>query len=131
MVTTALELTPGRFDLVELTGRAVIRRELSDGHTGLGHGEPEKPVCCFARPGSLARARSATTGGSFTSSNPASTSDGDGTRDVTCWPPLSPEQCIALSGKDGSMLWNFVADTRRPRRSARREPGFPRQAEAG
>lgn len=116
MITTALELTPGRFDLVELTGRGVIRRDSVTGKPVWDTANPKSPFAASRDPGPWL--------GHFGDNRwqlhvvePGFDSDGDGTRDVLLVSGGNENSCIALSGADGSMLWNFVA--------ARDGPGGP------
>jgi hypothetical protein len=104
LVTRVLELTPGKSDIVEFTGKSLIRR---DGVTG-------QPVWDVANPRSpydpgrdpdrwLRRIGPNRWGLQFV--EPAIDLDRDGIRDVLLIVGNS-HAFMAVSGKDGSMLWN-------------------------
>ena len=107
-VTSALELTAGKFDLMEWSRGSLIRR---DGTTG-------NPIWnAFDRPKTVERGhdpahwlRELYPGDKRAEFlEPAADFNGDGTRDVLCCLPGNAA-FLALSGKDGSMLWNYVAE---------------------
>lgn len=108
MLTRALELTPGKADLVEYTGQTIIRR---DGVTGAVVWDAADHRAWYAagrdpRP-LLPRIREY--GFTLSFVEPAVDLDGDGTRDVIVVVG-STNAIIALSGKDGSMLWNHALE---------------------
>jgi hypothetical protein len=108
MVTRALELTPGKFDIVEFTGKNLIRR---DGSTGEAVWDVTSPRFAYDPGRDPARWVQGIdpTRWAIQFVEPAIDLDGDGTRDVLATVD-NTYAFLALSGKDGSMLWNFVAE---------------------
>ena len=109
-MTTAVELTPGKSDLIEWIGQPLTCR---DGATGKPRWQsPALPAVIPTGPdGDRARwikklSENERTSGPF---DPAPDLDGDGTRDLL-WSFQGTSALLALSGKDGSLLWNFVAE---------------------
>ena len=110
--TVALELTPGKADIIEYTGQTVIRR---DGVTGRVIWDAASPVSSYDRqhdPGPWLRQVGAPTR-MVTVVEAAHDLDGDGTRDVVL-AAASATEWLALSGKDGSRLWDHRAQRPRP-----------------
>ncbi len=106
LVTAALELTPGKADIVEFTGRTVIRRDGTTGEPIWDAASPRSPHDPGRDPALwLRRIIPGRVRLSFF--EPAMDLDGDGIRDVLAVLDASPA-FLALSGKDGSMLWNHV-----------------------
>ena len=106
-VTKTLELTPGRFDIVELNGHSVIRR---DGTTGKPVWDTASPNAHFG-PGRDPGPLLGRLGPTWLASHvvqPAIDLDSDGTRDVLAVVGNN-YAFIALSGQDGSLLWNYAA----------------------
>jgi PQQ-like domain len=103
-VTKALELTPGRADLVEWSGGSLIRR---DGATGMVRWDAFRPKIPFARGRDTARWLP----DEFPGERPYSLLDrvvdvdGDGRNDLL-WFLQRNASFLAVSGSDGSMLWN-------------------------
>ncbi len=106
--TVALELTPGKADIIEVGRRSVVRR---DGKTGevvwdaskpTKNGEPSRDPAAWLQ--FLLGSRQ-----SETLLETAPDLNGDGTGDLVWsfsrWPAL-----FALSGKDGSLLWTYWAE---------------------
>ncbi len=128
--TEALVLSPGKADLVEWTGQTLIRR---DGATGKPIWEVSGPAkltdpnrdpiawmrrLCYLgdeqRPGTLVQ--------------PAPDLDGDGTGDLV-WAFRGTPSLLALSGKDGSMLWTYTAEVAGPGGPDPRGPIWPQSIE--
>ena len=107
-VTAALELTAGKADLIEWTGESLIRRDGATGRVIWDALHPAKPFENDRDPASwLSRYfDSRASRGDFLESAPDL--NGDGTGDVIF---LSGKAAaiVALSGRDGSMLWIFRA----------------------
>jgi hypothetical protein len=104
-IVTALPLSPGKADFVEWTGATLTRRDGSIGKPvwstsmqGLPRGADQKP------PGTLVE--------------PAPDLDGDGTGDLV-WAMHRTPSFLAVSGKDGSFLWTYMANAPRCRRAPR------------
>jgi hypothetical protein len=113
LVTDAVMLTPGKADFIEWNGGTLIRR---DGATG-------KPIWNAARPlqswttgrDPVAALRRLTQFGDQKRPGalvqPAPDLDGDGTGDLV-WAIHGTPSLLALSGKDGSLLWTYSVDAR-------------------
>ena len=118
--STAIELTPGKADLIEVAselppGKDALAELLPsrfgrrDGATGMLIWDALEP----GRPGKPARAYHpwvewlATNPGNQWLIDPAPDIDGDGTRDLV-W--VSGSDFLAVSGKDGSVLWTYQAE---------------------
>ncbi len=108
LVTVALELTPGKADIVEVTGRTIIRRDGASGEPVWDAANPRSPHDPGRDPALWLR-RIGPNAVGFSFFEPAMDLDGDGIRDVLAVLDVSPA-FLALSGKDGSMLWNFVPE---------------------
>ena len=80
-----------------------------DRQGGLGRGEPQEPRTIPAAIRPAGCDGSAPIGWNFSVVEPALDLDGDGTRDVLVVVGTN-HAFLALSGKDGSMLWNHVAE---------------------
>jgi hypothetical protein len=107
LVTRALELTPGRSDIVELTGRAVLRRDAITGLPVWDTANPKTPYGPGRDPGPWVRRIGLHTR-LIHVVEPAIDVDGDGTRDLLA--VVGNENAFfALSGQDGAMLWNYAA----------------------
>ncbi len=116
----AVELTPGKFDLVEWSDTRLSRRDGATGQVIWDALAPEKPgdshrplhrwLVWFARGGYQARL-----------TTPAADLDGDGIGDLV-WTFYWTGGFLALSGKDGSVLWTYVAELDGPGRA---RPEFP------
>jgi len=107
-VTVALELTPGKADLVEWTGQTLIRRDGLSGKTVWDVLRPAKPFANNRDPAAWLRKLS---GGSPPDMivEPAPDLDGDGIGDLV-WVLRDMATILALSGKDGSVLWNYAPE---------------------
>ncbi len=109
-VTGALELTPGRADLIEWTEKALIRRDGTTGNVIWDTSHPGKPSQDGRDPAKLLEEHFVSgkyRRGGFVELAPDL--DGDGTGDVVFFDRGSAA-IVALSGKDGSMLWVFLAN---------------------
>jgi outer membrane protein assembly factor BamB len=110
-VTKALELTPGRADLVEWSGGSLIRR---DGATGKVRWDAFRPKIAFDRRRDTARWLP----DEFPGERPymlldrVLDVDGDGTNDLL-WFLQRNASFLAVSGRDGSMLWNHAVEVDR------------------
>ena len=107
----ALVLSPGKADLVEWTGSTLLRRDGASGKPIWDTALPAKPwepkrdpiawirrlsyLGDEQRPGKLVE--------------PAPDLNGDGTCDIV-WAFRGTPSLLALSGKDGSMLWTYTAE---------------------
>ncbi|MHB1557754.1 MAG: FG-GAP repeat domain-containing protein [Isosphaeraceae bacterium] len=105
--TVALELTPGRSDLVEFNGRTLIRRDGTTGKVVWDALSPTGPYHPGREPSRWIRPISRREW-PFTILEPAVDLDGDGTRDVLLIFTAGPS-FLAISGADGSMIWNHIA----------------------
>ncbi len=126
----ALVLSPGKADLVEWTGQALIRRDGASGRPTWDTSRPAKPwdskrdpaawirrLCYLGdsqRPGGLVQ--------------PAPDLDGDGIGDMV-WALRGTPSLLALSGKDGSLLWTYTADPDGPGGPDPRGPVWPESIE--
>ena len=121
-VTTALELTPGRFDIVEFSGPTVIRRDTPTGTPVWDIANPKTPFAPARDPNPWF-SQFGENGWGLLVIEPAFDCNGDGTRDVIVAAPGTPRAFIALSGHDGSMLWNFAARVDGPGGPLAESPG--------
>ncbi len=126
-VTEAVVLSPGKADFVEWNGQSFIRREGSSGTPVWDTSRPAKqweatrdPAAWMRRlsyfgdekrPGRLIQ--------------PAADLNGDGTNDLV-WALNGTPSLLALSGKDGSLLWTFSANPDGPGGPVPGEPALPR-----
>ncbi len=107
-VTAAIELTPGRADLIELSRGSLIRFDCTTMEVLWDAFHPAKP---------LDRSRDAAHwmrelvahNWRATLVEPAPDLNGDGTRDLL-WSVQATSAFLALSGRDGSMLWNYAPE---------------------
>ena len=107
-VTTALELTPGKADLIEWTDKSLVRRDGTTGNVIWDALHPAKPFESDRDPASLL---SRDFGSRFFQSGfleGAPDLNRDGTGDVILF-SRQAAAIVALSGSDGSMLWNSLA----------------------
>jgi hypothetical protein len=107
--TTALELIPGRCDIVELTGKGIRRRDGVTGELMWDTVNPKTPYGPLRDPGRWLR-RVSPNRWSLQVTEPAIDLNGDGTRDVLVVIGNNANGFLALSGQNGSMLWNYVAE---------------------
>ena len=121
-VTETVTLRPGKADFIEWNGETLIRRDGSTGKPIWDAARPARPwsperdpVAALRRlshfgdvkrPGELVQ--------------PAPDLDGDGTADLV-WAIRGTPSFLALSGKDGALLWTYSADPG--------EPATPRSAD--
>jgi hypothetical protein len=128
--SSAMVLSPGKADLVEWTGRTLLRRDGVSGTPIWDASQPRQawesrrdPVAWMnrlsylgdtLRPGSLVQ--------------PAPDVDGDGTADIV-WAFRGTPSLLALSGQDGSMLWTFTADVDGRGEPDAHGPEWPRSLE--
>jgi tRNA A-37 threonylcarbamoyl transferase component Bud32 len=122
----ALRLSPGRADLVEWTGQTLVRRDGATGKPIWDASRPASPwgqgrdpvawirrLSCFGderRPGVLVQA--------------APDLDGDGMGDIV-WAFRGTPSFLALSGKDGSLLWTYTAELDGPGGPDPQGPSWP------
>ena len=128
--TAAIELTPGKADLVECTDHS--RRSAATARPARSSGTPwrsRSPASPRAR-SSLAALVRRPIPDRPRLVEPAPDLDGDGTGDLV-WTVQAMTAFLALSGKDGSVLWTYVARARRPRRRLARGSGLARTDPAG
>ena len=111
LVTEAVMLTPGKADLIEWNGETLIRRDGSTGKPIWDAARPARPwdperdpVAAIRR---LSRFGDEKRPGQLV--QPATDVDGDGTGDLI-WALKGTPSLLALSGKDGSLLWTYSAD---------------------
>jgi len=126
----AMVLSRGKADFVEWTGETLIRRDGVKGKPIWDASRPAKlwdanrdPVAWMLRlsylgdeqrPGVLAQ--------------PARDLDGDGTADIV-WAFRGTPSLLALSGKDGALLWTYTADADGPGGPDPHGPAWPRSIE--
>ncbi len=110
-VTAALELEPGKADFIQWSNGSLVRR---DGSSGKVLWDAFHPASAFERkrdPGQWFPGKSPdeNTGELMET---AAEFDGDGTKDML-WYFREKSLFLALSGKDGSLLWHHVAELER------------------
>jgi hypothetical protein len=106
--TAALELTPGKTDLIEWSSDSVIRRDGAWGTVVWDTAHPDQPFPKDQDPASWLSTFSAENGDCRLLER-APDLDGDGKRDLLWFFP-NAAALLALSGDDGSMIWNYVAE---------------------
>ena len=97
--TQALELSPGKFDFVEMTSQTVLRRDAVTGQPVWDASSPKDPYASGHDPAPWVR-RVASFGWGLRLIEPAVDLDGDGTRDILAV-VADANAFFALSGKDG------------------------------
>jgi hypothetical protein len=107
-MTRPLERSPGKSDFVERSRESLICRDAATGNVIWNTAHPEKPFAQGRNPALWMKNVSATARTSELL-RPAPDLDGDGTGDLL-WSIQSSAAFLAISGKNGSMLWNYVAD---------------------
>ncbi len=126
----ALMLSPRKADFVEWKGLTLLRRDGASGKPIWDASRPVKPwepehdpvawmrrlsyLGDETRPGTLVQ--------------PAPDLDGDGTADII-WTFRVTPSLLALSGKDGSMLWTYTAQSDGPGGPDRHGPAWPQSVE--
>ncbi len=106
--TLALELRPGRADLIEWSATSLICRDGSTGKVRWDALHPAVPFDGKRDPGAWLADGLLASGASGLLS-PALDLDGDGTGDLL-WYTRALPALVALSGRDGAILWNYVAE---------------------
>jgi len=124
-VTVALELTPGKADLVEWTGKTLIRRDGLSGKTVWDALRPAKPFARNRDPAAWLRKLSGGTPPDIIA-EPAPDLDGDGIGDLVWVLRNMATTLLALSGKDGSVLWNYAPELDGPGGPQAENPSLPR-----
>ncbi len=106
--TVAIGLTPGKADFIEWSNTRLSRRDGATGKVVWDALQPRKPgkTLTAYHPWLLWFAGHAR---SVRLVEPAPDLDGDGTRDLV-FTPVSGTAFLALSGKDGSVLWTYLAE---------------------
>ena len=107
-VIAALELTPGKADLIEWSAGSLICRDGATGKPKWDAFHPAKPFPPNRDPAHWMRNLSAQNRPGRLI-EPAPDLDGDGTHDLL-WIFPNESAFLALSGTDGSILWNYVAE---------------------
>jgi hypothetical protein len=110
-VLGAWEILPGKADFIQFEGKALIRRDAATGKVIWDAFRPAKPFATDRDPVRWMR-------NAFWPRHPglldqAPDLDGDGVGDLVLFNDNAPA-VLALSGKDGSMLWNYVAELNGP-----------------
>jgi outer membrane protein assembly factor BamB/predicted Ser/Thr protein kinase len=102
----AVELTAGKADFIEWTGETLIRRDGSTGSPIWDSAHPKRPWGAGHDPADRLRGVSKISEQILPGAIvlPAPDLNGDGTGDLV-WPIPGPPSFLALSGKDGSLLW--------------------------
>jgi hypothetical protein len=106
--TMALELTSGKADLVELSNRSLIRL---DGLTGKVVWEVSQTSSSREpgrEPNPWIKHLLSSHASTVTLAEPAPDLNGDGSADLV-WTFRDKAAILAVSGKDGSVLWNYAA----------------------
>jgi hypothetical protein len=104
----ALELTPGKSDLIAWSEESMICR---DGATGAVRWDQSRPAQPFSKGHDPSRWLRLLHRGEL--AEPAADFDGDGTLDLIAYFPKAAV-LLAISGKDGSILWSYIAQTDGP-----------------
>ena len=125
LVTQALELSPGRFDFVEMTRQTVLRRDAVTGQPVWDASSPKDPYASGHDPRAMGAARRLVRLGAALI-EPAVDLDGDGTRDILAV-VADANAFFALSGKDGRALWNYAAEPDGPGGPRPEGPTVPTQ----
>ena len=116
--TVAIELTPGKADLIEWTGQTVIRRDGSDRTPVWDSSRPLIPWGIDDHSADRLR-RWLEFGGTPELVQPAPDLDGDGTGDLVFF-SRNISSILAVSGTNGLVLWEYAPRARRPRRNPTR-----------
>jgi hypothetical protein len=106
-MTAALELTPGKADIVEYDGQTLIRRDGLTGRPVWDTSRPSGPQGPLRDPGPWIRAISADRR-LVALVDPPPDLNGEGVGDLV-WAFHNHPSLLAVSGKDGWVLWNYSA----------------------
>ncbi len=122
-VTAAIELTPGKADLIELSGQALIRR---DGRTGKAVWDSSRPSLIRKSHGDSADRlrRLLDYWQTLQLVQPAPDLDGDGIGDLV-WTSRNMASFLAVSGRNGSVLWEYALEIDGPGGPPPDDPGLP------
>ena len=104
----AIELVPGKFDLIECSEKAVVCRDGASGRVRWDTAHPLSPFDAKRDPSRWLSALSPTDWNTGVV-EPAVDLDGDGVRDCVVY-FHKDAAFVVLSGRDGGMLWNFVPE---------------------
>ncbi len=128
--TVALGLTPGKADFIERTRDSLLRRDAVTGDVIWDALRPVRPFEPARDPAPWLKWLSGNSG-ELRVVTPAPDLNADGTADLVLAYHTKPA-LLALSGKDGSLLWNHTADLDSPSAARpggqRREPNTPRRS---
>ena len=105
------EILPRKADFVQFEGKALIRRDGATGKIIWDAFHPRKPYATDRDP--VRWMRNAFWPGHQSLLDQVPDLDGDGVGDLVLFSEITPA-VLALSGKDGSMIWNFVAELNGP-----------------
>ena len=119
-VTRTLERVPGKADFIEWSKESLICRDATTGKVLWNSANPEK-FSAQDRDPALRMKNFFAAVRNKTLFEPAPDLDGDGTGDLL-WAVRSASAFLALSGKNGSMLWSYVADLDGPGNSSQTKP---------
>ena len=125
-VVAAPELTPGKADFIECSARSLIRRDGATGQVKWDAFHPAKPYASDHDPARWLGGHGTWSGRGELAAPPMDL-DGDGTRDLVFYSRYAPA-LLAVSGADGSMLWNYVAELDRPGGPKDRSPDVDAEA---
>ncbi len=106
--TRALELTPGKRDLIESSRQTLIRRDAVTGRVIWDASRPAKPFAASRNPAGWLRSFS-NLKHELSIVAPPPDLDGDGTADIV-WGFRRTPSLLAISGADGSMIWSYTAE---------------------
>ncbi len=106
--TAVLELSPGKGDLVNAENGTILRRDGKTGAVVWDVARPSGPYRPLRDPGPWVRAI-AEHPDEVTTIDPPPDLNGDGIRDIV-WSYHNAPAVLAMSGKDGTILWNYHAD---------------------
>ncbi len=115
----ALELTPGKQNLVEWRKETVIRSDGVTGRVVWDASQPRKPYEHSRDPSAWIKVISGQDRNQAAVVEAAPDLDGDGAGDIV-WALANTSSIIAMSGKDGSLLWTYTGELD--------GPGGPRSA---
>ncbi len=107
-VTRALELTPGKKDLIQRSYQSLIRRDAVTGRVIWDASRPAKPYAAAHDPAGWLRSFS-NNKHDLSIVEPAPDVNGDGTADIISGFLQTPS-LLAISGSDGSLIWSYTAE---------------------